>query len=73
MPTDPAQTAQVQGPVVAANQSSVAEKAPRLHAEARERSHAGATMSNAVHHLNRQTERGKHDPALNWNTAQETP
>lgn len=64
MPIDPATAAQVKAQAVSANQESANDRAPRFHAEAAERSKHAAVLSNAVDHLNRQTER---EPKLGWN------
>ncbi len=70
MPLDPQSAAQTQGQAVAANQASINERAPKLRAEAAEKAKHSAALSNAVSHLNKQTERGEHDPALGWGTAE---
>ena len=60
-------TAPIKAQAIAENQASALAKAPRLHAEARERAGHSLALSRAVGHLNKQAERGEHDPVLGWN------
>lgn len=70
MPLDP-QASDLVKQQVASNQQSADDRAAKLHAEAAEKSKS--SLTNAVSHLNRQTERGPHDPALGWGTAETQP
>ena len=72
MPIDPATAAQVKSQSIAASQESANQKAPMFRAQAAEKSHQAAVLSNAVRHLNTQTER-KEPSKLGWNIEETQP